>query len=164
MRYRSGMDSRTASRLGIGVQAIAIAALFMARDRSRGLFDSWGAFNPFLLPGATLLVVAAVAIFVWAKRTLKREWSFSARLVDDHRLVTTGPYAYVRHPIYVSLLLYMIAIGFAVTAPIVLAPALVVYFVGVAIRIRAEESLLRERFGAAFEDYRRRVPAIIPFT
>jgi protein-S-isoprenylcysteine O-methyltransferase Ste14 len=73
------------------------------------------------------------------------------------------PYAVVRHPIYTSLFATMMATGLLLTRWPLLLLAAALYLAGTEIRIRAEESLLRARFGDPFEEYRRRVPAYLPF-
>jgi protein-S-isoprenylcysteine O-methyltransferase Ste14 len=114
-----------------------------------------------------VVTVAIAAVSVWfsvaAVRTLGKEWSLTARVVEGHRLVRSGPYAWVRHPIYTGMLGMLLATGFAVGHWLILSIGLVIFLVGTFIRVRSEERLLRETFGAEFEEYSRRVPAIIPF-
>jgi protein-S-isoprenylcysteine O-methyltransferase Ste14 len=105
--------------------------------------------------GSVWLITAAV-------KTLGKEWSLTARLVEGHKLATTGPYAYVRHPIYTGMLGMLVATGLAISHWTALLAALVIFFVGTIIRVRSEERLLREAFGEQFDDYARRVPAIVP--
>lgn len=92
-----------------------------------------------------------------------RNWSVVARMRSDHELVRTGPFAVVRHPIYLALFLYMLsfAIGFGHFAQLLIAVPF--YWVGTIIRIREEEKLLRAQFGEDHARYVREVPAIIPF-
>ena len=97
-----------------------------------------------------------------AVKTLGKEWSLTARLVEGHKLATTGPYAYVRHPIYTGMLGMLLATGLAASHWAAILIALVVFFAGTIIRVRSEEKLLREAFGDQFENYSRRVPAILP--
>ena len=94
---------------------------------------------------------------------LGKQWGIQAGLYSDHELVRTGPYRVVRHPIYVALLGILIGTGLAVSwRPIViLAGAL--FIAGMEIRTRAEDALLADRFGEAFEKYRATVAAYIPF-
>jgi protein-S-isoprenylcysteine O-methyltransferase Ste14 len=68
--------------------------------------------------GSVLLVMAAV-------KTLGKEWSITARMVEDHKLATKGPYARVRHPIYTGMLGMLIATGLAVSHWIALVAAIV---------------------------------------
>jgi protein-S-isoprenylcysteine O-methyltransferase Ste14 len=115
---------------------------------------------------AGVLSVAAAVGSVWlimsALKTLGKEWSLTARLVEGHQLATGGPYAYVRHPIYTGMLGMLLATGLAISHWAALLGALVVFFVGTVIRVRSEERLLRGAFGEKFEAYAQRVPAIFP--
>ena len=97
-----------------------------------------------------------------ALRTLGKEWSLTARLVEGHKLATTGPYAYVRHPIYTGMLGMLLSTGLAVSHWVAIIVALVIFFAGTIIRVRSEERLLREAFGEEFENYAQRVRAIVP--
>lgn len=109
-----------------------------------------------------LLAGAGAAMMVAAVRTLGKQWSLSARMLEDHELVTTGPYALVRHPIYSGLLALLVATGLARTDLATTLLAALVYVGGTLLRTRREEGLLRETFGAEYESYAERVPALIP--
>jgi protein-S-isoprenylcysteine O-methyltransferase Ste14 len=111
---------------------------------------------------AVLAAIGSVWLITTALKTLGKEWSLTARLVEGHKLATSGPYAYVRHPIYTGMLGMLVATGLAYSHWIALLAAVVVFFSGTIIRVRSEEKLLREAFGEQFENYARRVPAIIP--
>ena len=99
---------------------------------------------------------------VWARVHLGKNWSGSVTIKVDHRLVRTGPYQYVRNPIYTGIL-----IGFAGTMIVVgkvwALGALVILLAGFLIKIQAEEKVLLERFGEEYVQYRREVKALIPF-
>jgi protein-S-isoprenylcysteine O-methyltransferase Ste14 len=128
---------------------------------------------PIELPGAvrlTLLIIGSllyfpgIAFLLWARLTLGKMYfvstSFGAQLYADHKLVTSGPFAIVRHPMYLglvaaalgSLLLYLTwtTLAYAVFAPFVLR------------RAKREEQALAAEFGEAWADYCRRVPAFLP--
>ncbi len=136
----------------------------------------WGVRRPIFMPivagnGAIsivtgLLAICAAVSSVWlitmAVRTLGKEWSITARLVEGHKLATTGPYALVRHPIYSGMLGMLLATGLAISHWAALLAALLIFFIGTTIRVRSEEKLLREAFGEQFETYARRVRAIVP--
>ena len=77
-------------------------------------------------------------------------------------MATHGPYAWVRHPIYTAMLGMLIATGLALTYLLVLIIAIALFMVGTIIRVRSEEKLLRETFGAAFDEYANRVAVIVP--
>ena len=97
-----------------------------------------------------------------AARRLGKQWALAARLVEDHTLIEDGPYRFVRNPIYTGMFGMLLATGLAVTGWPPLLAATILFAVGTYIRIRIEERLLRGAFGSRFEEYARRVPALIP--
>jgi len=109
-----------------------------------------------------LLAVASTAFAGWALRTLDKQWSLTARVRADHALVTHGPFAHVRHPIYTALLGLLVATGLACADGRALLLAVVVYLAGTVWRADREERLLRGMFGAAYEAYAARVPRLLP--
>lgn len=111
---------------------------------------------------AIVLAVSSVILANTAVRTLGKEWSLTARVVEGHELATSGPYRFVRHPIYSAMLGMLLATGLAVSHWLALFVGLVIFLVGTSIRIIREDRLLHETFGADFDIYSRRVPAIIP--
>ena len=111
---------------------------------------------------APVLAVISVATAYWALRTLGKQWHFVARIVEGHRLVREGPYAYVRNPIYSAMMGLLIATGLIITNWFALIVAIVVFYLGTQIRVVREEALLRSEFGTQFEQYTRDVPALVP--
>lgn len=110
-----------------------------------------------------LLAVMSVWFTSTAVQTLGKQWSIAARVVEGHKLITNGPYHIVRNPIYTGMLGMLLATGLAISHWIVLPVATIIFIIGTMIRVRSEETLLRETFGAEFDDYARTVPAVIPF-
>lgn len=110
--------------------------------------------------GAALLVVAT-AFTLWARTVLGTMWTSAAVVRDDHVLRTDGPYKITRHPIYTGLLGML-----AGTALIDGLGRWVAFFILgallVGVKIRAEERLLKRTLGAAHDQYRHRVPLLIP--
>ncbi len=100
----------------------------------------------------------------WAIRAAPggRQFRVNAGLYEDHELVTTGPYALVRHPIYSSLLAILLSTMSLLTRPAWMLAALTLFIAGTEIRVATEDGLLASRFGEKFADYRRRVKAYVP--
>jgi protein-S-isoprenylcysteine O-methyltransferase Ste14 len=124
---------------------------------------------PASATGEVALAVVAVALAFrsswWsfcAVQTLGKQWTYEARVIEGHELITHGPYAVVRHPIYLGMFGLMVATGLVFTTWWVLLLAVTVFLIGNQVRIRAEENLLRETFGSQFDDYARGVPAFFP--
>ena len=117
-------------------------------------------------PLAWSMVVFAAAGFLftwWARIHLGRLWSSSVTRKADHRVVDTGPYAIVRHPIYTGIIVASIAT--ALLRGTVLAwLGVFAMTLGWVIKARLEERFLREQLGReAYDTYARRVPMLSPF-
>lgn len=112
---------------------------------------------------AIVLAIASVSFVSAAVRALGKQWSIAARLLEGHKLITQGPYSVVRNPIYTGMLGMLLATGLVISHWIGLVVAIIVFAIGTVIRVRSEENLLRGAFGAEFEEYARRVPAVIPY-
>ena len=111
----------------------------------------------------SIAIAATAPVMAWTSVThLGRQFRINAGLYEDHQLVRTGPYAIVRHPIYASLFAMLLSTGFLLTPWLWLVVSVLLFIVGTEIRVRTEDGLLASRFGAAFDEYRRRVPAYIP--
>ena len=150
------------SLFGVALQGMSYGIVWGVR---RAPFSPIVASKPISIAAGLLAVCAAVGS-VWlitlAVKTLGKEWSLTARLVEGHKLATSGPYAIVRHPIYTGMLGMLVATGLAISDWLALLVALFIFFVGTTIRVRSEEKLLREAFGEQFENYARNVRAIVP--
>jgi len=109
-----------------------------------------------------VLCIAGLAFCIWARFTLGRNWSGLVRLKAGHELITSGPYALVRHPIYTGLLLMFVGTIIVVghVAGIV---ALPLVFVSLWIKLRYEEKVMLEKFPDEYAAYQRRVKRLIPF-
>ncbi|MEO6390238.1 MAG: isoprenylcysteine carboxylmethyltransferase family protein [Pyrinomonadaceae bacterium] len=153
-----------ASIVGIVLQGLSYGLVWTVRRPLMTLPYRFSAIVAVIWAVLTITIaVASVWFTVAAVRTLGKEWSLTARVVEEHRLVQAGPYRLVRHPIYTGMLGMLLATGFALGNWWVLIIAVCVFLVGTRIRVGYEERLLREAFGAEFDDFARRVPAIIPF-
>jgi protein-S-isoprenylcysteine O-methyltransferase Ste14 len=155
--------SDRASLVGIAIQTLSLPAVWVTPRRHQTAILPLGHWFEFL---NTILVVLVVIVSLWmmsaAVRVLGKQWSLQARVLEDHKLVREGPYRFVRHPIYTGMLGMIVAGGLAWSHWTGFLFAIVLFAIGTAIRVRSEERLLREQFGAAFDDYKRSVPAVVP--
>ncbi|MFA5989328.1 MAG: isoprenylcysteine carboxylmethyltransferase family protein [Sphingomonas sp.] len=108
------------------------------------------------------LMGGAVGLFHWASATMGRNWALIARTRDDGSLITDGPFAWVRNPIYVALALVMVAMGVAFGHLAGLVVALPVFCIATWLRVRSEEEVLRASFGPAYDEYAAKVKRFIP--
>jgi len=109
-----------------------------------------------------VMLAAGIAIAVWARRYLGRNWSGTVTVKQDHKLVRSGPYRFVRHPIYTGLLLAILGTAVAIGEwRGLIAFALII--AGFLLKIRTEERFMSETFADAYARYRAEVPALVPF-
>lgn len=110
------------------------------------------------------LVAAGVAVRVWAVLTLGRWFTTVVRVANDQRVVSDGPYRWVRHPSYLGLLVVLAGLGLMLTDWVSLAVVVLVPLATLVWRIRVEERALREGLGARYDDYatgrKRLVPGV----
>jgi protein-S-isoprenylcysteine O-methyltransferase Ste14 len=167
MFRRSGGGERGAKRdnvslLGIALQGLSFAAVWMLQrplPRAGARLELWEVALDLMAP---VLTFVSVWVGLTAVRTLGKQWSYEARVIEGHQLVVEGPYRWVRHPIYTAMLGKLIATNFAFGHPLGLAIGVPIFMIGTSIRVRAEEKLLRSSFGTAYDDYARRVSAMVP--
>jgi len=148
------------SRVGIIIQSVGIALAGFGPVKIT--LSSLGAAGLAGTAAVLLLMGGALALFAASSRELGRNWSLVARMRSDHELVRTGPYARVRHPIYLGMLLFLLALAVALGHYVQLVIAIPLFLIGTAIRTRLEDALLEQQFGETFRDYRRSTPALIP--
>jgi protein-S-isoprenylcysteine O-methyltransferase Ste14 len=115
------------------------------------------------IPIGALVYASALWIFRLSHKALGKNWSISLDIREKHRLITSGPYQLIRHPMYTSFLL--MAIGQAFLLPNLLVA--LAGFLGVALlinlRLEKEESMMIEVFGNDYRSYMRRTKRIIPY-
>jgi len=149
------------SRRGIVILALAVALAMNVPGLFPG-FDVRENFAVYFWIGIALIWIG-ILLRAWCVRTLGRFFNTSLVLQKEHALVTSGPYRFVRHPSYAAGLITMsglgIALGNGISLAVLVAAALLVYVP----RIRAEESMLQQAFGAAFEAYKKRSWRLVPF-
>ena len=145
-----------ASRWGIILQTFGFAFAW-AYVRPKGFEKS----APVLVV-SMILVPLAVWLAWSAASHLGKQWRYEAALSEGHELIRTGPYRWIRHPIYASMLGLTLATLAAWTWWPMAIASLVFFLAGTEVRVRAEDRLLAERFGAEFSEYKKKTRAFIP--
>lgn len=111
---------------------------------------------------ADIVTLMGLIIILWARTVLGGNWSTSTVLKENHELIQSGPYRYVRHPIYSGLLLMVLGAAIFYGRAIVFV-ALAISFIASLLRAREEEKLLTRHFPEEYPNYKARVKAFIPF-
>jgi protein-S-isoprenylcysteine O-methyltransferase Ste14 len=145
------------SRWGIFLVMLSFALTWMY-VRPVGFEKSTGA-----LIASMILAPPSVALGWAAAHRLGKQWRYKAGLNEDHELIQTGPYRWLRHPIYASMLGMLLATVAAWTWWPMAIASVAAFIAGTEIRVRSEERLLAERFKDSYIAYRSRTSAYIPF-
>lgn len=124
-------------------------------------------FARLALPGAVrwtgeAIALGGILLVGWSFETLGRDYRGGVGLWDDHRLVTTGPYAHVRHPIYLGFLIAMLGIWLLSADWLAGASGLLLTASIPLLRVPIEEAELADRFGKAYRDYEARTGRFLP--
>jgi protein-S-isoprenylcysteine O-methyltransferase Ste14 len=110
-----------------------------------------------------LIVVLGLSFTWWARIHLGRFWSNAITHKEDHRIIDTGPYGVVRHPIYTGQIIGLLATGIAIGNWAAMLGVILISL-GECQKARMEESFLSVELGVdAYASYCRRVPMIVPF-
>ena len=154
---RPSITAMAPTAAGLLLEVLAIAIAFAFR------------LPPGHPPGLARILASMVAGLVsaalaWTSvKHLGKQFRVNAGLYEDHELVRTGPYGIVRHPIYSSILAILLSTILLLTPWRWAAVSLALFVAGTEIRVRTEDHLLASRFGREFAEYRKKVPAYVPF-
>lgn len=150
--------------LGFVFEAVAFAIIFLVRrDLLSDFFPVNLLVRLIITVSITCLAIASTYLSIAAFSSLGKQWSPFARIIENHKLIVTGAYRFVRHPIYSGTFGLMIVTGYVISKPWAVITAAILYFFGTIFRIKIEEKLLLEYFGKQYEDYKSRVSALIPY-
>ncbi len=155
--------NKTERGRGVSVAIFVIAAFAIAKLADR--FD----FLPMpgrpevpMLIGAPILWLG-LGLRLWSVLSLGKFFRNSLMIQEDHHVVTSGPYKYLRHPSYSGFLLACIGLGIAMGNWLGLIAILILSLGAFYNRIVAEEQLLKQTLGSEYEEYSRRTKRLIPF-
>ncbi len=142
---------------------LAIAAVLLTHGSKTWPLLQWQVlpYQPAFYWVGLALTFAGLAFTVWARFYLGTNWSGSVQVKAEHALVRTGPYRWVRHPIYTGLLAAFLGSGLAMDQWRGVL-AFVIVLLGFWYKLRLEERWMIETFGDAYRDYRKHSKALIP--
>jgi protein-S-isoprenylcysteine O-methyltransferase Ste14 len=115
---------------------------------------------PFWLGAA--FTIAGLLFAVWAREHLGSNWSRSVTIKQDHVLITTGPYALIRHPIYTGILTGFLGTAIAISQVRGIVAFILVFLVFRS-KLRLEEEWMRSQFGETYSTYAHHTAALLPY-
>jgi protein-S-isoprenylcysteine O-methyltransferase Ste14 len=110
------------------------------------------------------LIIMAFSLwfFRWVHKSLGENWSPLLEITNNHKLITNGPYKYIRHPMYFQMFLWAIAQILVVSNWIAGFSGLVAWIILYLVRVPAEEKMLIEKFGNTYKEYQLRTGSFLP--
>ena len=143
---------------------IVFVILFVEFDRSSvvyGLSFFLKSLFSFQIIGDILTVVGLI-VAIWARVHLGSNWAGYVTYKENHELVTSGPYRFVRHPIYSGLILMSLGtiLCYGCLAFIIFFGAVLISFTW---RIKREEKIMINLFGQKYIDYMKKTKTLIPW-
>ncbi|MDG6898308.1 MAG: isoprenylcysteine carboxylmethyltransferase family protein [Nitrososphaerota archaeon] len=135
---------------------VSVAIAFAFAGASVGILPAY-----FFYVGIALMIMG-ILVREWAVATLKGYFSYRVRVREDHRIVESGPYRFVRHPAYSGSILLVLGIGVAVRSWVGVLVLTVAFGLAYGYRIRVEESLLLEELGEEYSNYMKRTKRLFP--
>lgn len=156
------LEPAASRALRVLIFVIAIALLSTTRIPLPWLYHQLWPFGLWSFWLGAAIAVAGLLFAIWAREHLGRNWSRSVTIKKDHELITTGPYAVVRHPIYTGILTGFLGMAIAISQVrgfIVF----VLIFVAFWMKFRMEERWMRSQFGDTYAAYARQTAALVPY-
>jgi protein-S-isoprenylcysteine O-methyltransferase Ste14 len=171
------------------VYAVRIKEIFAKRTTVAGKVQENLTFNLFLIIGTVMMfgslaeyfffrrpyfswpaliggIVCAIVSFKlrWAAiAALGKFWSLHVEMRENHEFVQSGPFRFLRHPTYFSMILELLSFGLICSAWYMLLIVPFAFIPTLIMRLRLEEPALVKQFGDAYREYQRRVPMVIPY-
>ncbi|HEY3473441.1 MAG TPA: isoprenylcysteine carboxylmethyltransferase family protein [Anaerolineales bacterium] len=159
-KREEGWISKIASVLGM----LGFIAIFLYAVNPAWL--SWASLPlPLWLRWAGVVLASlGFALLQWAQNTLGKNWSDTPRMIREQQLVTSGPYQFVRHPIYTAFLLILGSTLFISANWLIGLAWIGMTALEVTSRIYFEEDLMLEYFGEPYREYMKRTGRLLPLT
>ena len=151
-------ESRSSRGLHLAVLNGGVLLLILSVP---GLTHRFLPVSAWLAPIGLTIEMGGIGIAIWSRRRLGANWSGEVRLASGHQLVRSGPYAYIRHPIYTGVLLMYVGV-MLVSGEIHALIAVAVIVLAYLRKIALEEKLLSEHFGSDWDAWRRDTWALAP--
>lgn len=146
---------------------LGLLALFMFFIPLIYAVTDWLDFADYNLPTwmgwlGVVLLIGALVVFWRAHKDLKSNWSPTLEIFADHTLITNGIYGYIRHPMYASQWLWVIAQILLLQNWLAGPPNLLFFIAFYILRVRAEEQMMVDKFGASYRAYMAKTGRVLP--
>jgi len=156
---KSVRSNRPYAAVRIGFIIILVALLYGVRGFRR--FVTIGATGPIFNIAGLVICALGISLAIWARVCIGRNWGTPMSFKENPELVTSGPYRFIRHPIYSGILLALL--GSALVCGIVWFILFLFFGTYFVLASRGEESLMTRQFPDQYPEYMKRTRALVPF-
>ncbi|HSI14604.1 MAG TPA: isoprenylcysteine carboxylmethyltransferase family protein [Chthoniobacter sp.] len=122
-----------------------------------------GGFSWYAFVAGIICAIASFKIRWAAIDALGKFWSLHVEIRENHKLVQTGPFRFLRHPTYFSMILELLSATLLCSAWLMLLIVPCAFIPALARRLRLEEPAMIAKFGDLYREYQGRVPMLIPY-
>ena len=160
----TGLQTQWRTRMAIRVIILALVVLVLRVPilyRALQQAQAHTPANTLARLIGVVLCALGIGLAIWARVNLGRNWGMPMSRKEDPELVTTGPYATIRHPIYTGMLIAML--GSMIGTTIFFLVLFIVFGVYFIYSARREEKLMVEQFPEQYSAYMRRTKMLVPF-
>jgi len=154
----TGQINERATFLALLVSGTLVIILALVEYLVRGT-----GFHPVLFTAGLIVAALSFVVRAAAVRALGRMWSVHIEIRREHELVKDGPFAWVRHPIYLAAILELVGAMLFMNSLYTWILFVVAFVPSLVARIRLEERAMIAQFGDAYNTYRRTTPAVLPW-
>jgi protein-S-isoprenylcysteine O-methyltransferase Ste14 len=140
---------------------LLLAALFLYASNTPWLARITFSIPVWLRWSGVVLSLAGLGLWTWTQIELGRQWSAQLTLRDHHRLITTGPYARIRHPMYTAIFFWIGSLALVASNWLFVFMA-VSTIAALSFRVPREEKMMLAGFGDQYRDYMNRTGRFLP--
>jgi protein-S-isoprenylcysteine O-methyltransferase Ste14 len=148
-------------RRDAGIRIIFVIIIIVFFQATSGWHYLDYRFSGFVQLVGTVLVAAGIAFAVWARVHLGKNWSGTPSMKEGHELITSGPYRFVRHPIYTGIILAVL--GSALVSGVIWLAIFIIMTANFLYRIPIEERYMMQLFPGQYPEYKKRTKALVPW-
>jgi protein-S-isoprenylcysteine O-methyltransferase Ste14 len=158
-KQKKAMDRNSIFAIVLGAMIGQIVAI---AEWAYFLGEPCGIRNPIVAGIGLAMMVGGIAFRIWAIHTLGRFFTATVQIKDEHRVITSGPYKFVRHPSYLGAFVAIVGSGVFLEAPVGTLVSTVAMLIAYKIRIEVEEIALVGALGDSYRSYQKQTSRLIP--
>ena len=152
------MNDKGSLWLLYGLITLGYALSFSIGATKTGRVHHWDTFFAI----GMVLVVIGFTIRMYSILTLSQYFTYSVAKVENHKIISTGPYKFIRHPGYLGQCIIFMGISISISNWLSILLMMIPVTLGYLYRIKVEEKFMTDQFGDAYKDYQDRTKRIIP--